>query len=154
MSNGYYGTSSGAFLYMGQSTANSLPAPGSDTFLEVPLLGTITPPPIEISSAFFNVLNDTNKRSVGGKKADQSCEGDLVIDWTEAVHVAMRADLDVAGGQKRNWRIVYPDQGSRQLDFKGFLSKWNEEAFDSSADAKEHRAAFTITVDGAITITA
>lgn len=153
MSEAFYSASAGAKLYMGASTASTLPAPGSDTFTEVPLLGTITPPPKEIGVGGFNILNDTNKRAVGGKKADQVCEGDLVIDWTEAVHVAMAADLDVAGGQKRNWRIVYPDSGNRQLDFVGFLSKWTEEQFDASQDAKEHRAAFAIAVSGAITVT-
>lgn len=149
----YYGTSSNAFLYMGTATSTPLPAPGSDSFTVVPLLGTITPPPHEISNAFFSVLNDTSKRSVGGKKADQLCEGDLVIDWAEAVHAAMYADLQVAGGQKRNWRIIYPDSNNRQLDFVAFLSKWTEEPFDASQDAKEHRAAFTLAVDGAITVT-
>ena len=153
MSELYYSASAGAKLYVGASTATPLPAPGSDVFSEVPLLGTIGPPAHEIGSAFFSVLNDTNKRSVGGKKGDQTLEGDLVIDWSEAVHVQMYADMQVAGGQKRNWRLVYPDSGNRQLDFKAFLSKWNEEPFDSSQDAKEHRAAFTLTLDGAITAT-
>ena len=153
MSELFYSASAGARLYIGSATSTPLPAPGSDAFTEVPLLGTITPPPQEIGVGGFNILNDTNKRSVGGKKADQICEGDLVIDWSEAVHATMRADLDVAGGQKRNWRIVYPDSGSRQLDFVGFLSKWTEESFDSSQDAKEHRSAFAIAVSGAITAT-
>jgi hypothetical protein len=154
MSDQYYSASAGAKLYMGQSTATPLPAPGSDTFDEVPLTGSINPPTHEISSAFFSILNDTTKRSVGGKKADQLCEGDIVIDWSEPVHVQMYADLQVAGGQKRNWRIVYPDAGNRTLDFKAFLSKWQEEAFDAGQDAKEHRAQITLTVDGAITATA
>jgi hypothetical protein len=152
MSDQYYSAAAGARLLMGASTATPLPAPGSDTFTEVPLLGTIGTPNHEIGSAFFNVLNDTNKRSVGGKKADQLLEGDVVVDWTEPVHTTMYADLQVAGGQKRNWRIVYPDSGARQLDFKAFLSKWQEEPFDASQDAKEHRAAFTLTLDGAITV--
>ncbi len=154
MSDLYYSAAAGAKLYVGAATSAVLPAPGSDTFTEVPLLGTIGPPPHEIASAFFSVLNDTTKRSVGGKKADQLLEGDLVIDWSEPVHVAMYADMQVAGGQKRNYRIVYPDSNNRQLDFKAFLSKWTEEPFDASQDAKEHRAAFSLTVDGAITVTA
>src|SRR5688572_16136359 len=119
----YYGTSVDAFLYMGSSTANPLPAPASDSFTVVPLLGRITPPPHEITKATFNVLNDNNKRAVGGKKADQIVEGDVVLDWTEAVHQAMYNDMQVAGGQKRNWRIVYPDPNDRQLDFVAFLTK-------------------------------
>ena len=150
----FYGANVNAFLYIGTSTATPLPAPGSDSFTEVPLLGSITPPGNELTTAFFNVLNDADRRSVGGKLNDRTCEGSLVIDWTQAVHTSMYADSIVAGGQKRNWRIVYPDSNDRTLDFVGFISTWTEEAFDAGEDAKEHRANFTVTVDGAITVTA
>jgi hypothetical protein len=156
----YYGANVNAKLYIGTSTAASLPAPGSDTFVEVPLLGSITPPPNELTTAFFNILNDANRRSVGGKLNDRTCEGNVVLDWANAttvggvtVHQAMYNDSIVAGGQKRNWRIVYPDSGNRQLDFVAFLSTFTEEAFDAGEDAKEHRANFTLTVDGAVTVT-
>jgi hypothetical protein len=154
MTEAYYGANTGALLYIGASTATPLPAPGADSFTEVPLVGTITPPPNELSSAFFNVLNDADRRSVGGKLNDRSVEGDLVIDWTETAHQNIYADSIVAGGRKRNWRIVYPDSGNRQLDFVAFISKWTEEAFSASDDAKEHRASYTLSVDGAITVTA
>jgi hypothetical protein len=150
----YYGANVNAFLYIGASTATTLPAPGSDSFTEVPLLGSITPPANELTTAFFNVLNDANRRSVGGKLNDRICEGSLVIDWTLTPHTNMYADSIVAGGQKRNWRIVYPDANDRQLDFVAFVSNWTEEAFDAGEDAKEHRATFTLTVDGAVTVTA
>lgn len=149
----YYGANVNAKLYIGTSTASTLPSPGSDTFTEVPLLGSITPPSNELSTAFFNVLNDANRRSVGGKLNDRTCEGDLVIDWTQSVHTSMYSDSIVAGGQKRNWRIVYPDANNRQLDFVAFLSSWKEEPFTASDDAKEHRATFTLTVDGSVTVT-
>jgi hypothetical protein len=150
----YYGANVNAKLYMGASTAASLPVPGSDSFTEVPLLGSITPPANELTTAFFNILNDADRRSVGGKLGDRTCEGSVVIDWTETAHTNMYADSIVAGGQKRNWRIEYPDSGTRRLDFVAFVSNWAEEAFDAGEDAKEHRATFTLTVDGAITVTA
>lgn len=155
MSNAYYGNNSGAKLYMGASTATTLPAPGSDTFSEVPLLGTITPPPNTQSVNSFNVLNDANPRSVGGKLQARSVPGDLVIDWTESVHNSMYTDSIVAGGQKRNWRIVYPDSNNRQLDFVAMVTDWKEEAFDAGGDVKEHRATFVLSVagTGAITVT-
>lgn len=149
----YYGANVNAKLYIGTSTASTLPAPGSDTFTEVPLLGSISPPPNELTTAFFNILNDANRRSVGGKLNDRTSEGNLVIDWTQAVHNSMYADSIVAGGQKRNWRIVYPDSGARQLDFVAFLSSWKEQAFDAGEDAKEHRSDFVLTLDGAVTVT-
>lgn len=150
----YYGANVNAKLYIGASTAASLPAPGADSFTEVPLLGSVTPPANELSTGFFNILNDADRRSVGGKLNDRTCPGSVVLDWTQTPHTNMYADSIVAGGQKRNWRIVYPDSNNRQLDFVGFISSWTETAFDAGEDAVEHRADFVITVDGAITVTA
>lgn len=149
----YYGANVLAFLKMGASIADPLPAPGSDTFTDVPLLGSVTPPPNELTTAFFNVQNDGARRSVGGKLGDQVSEGNVVIDWTQTVHQNMYADSKVAGGRKRNWQIIYPDANGRQLDFVGFISAWSEEPFDAGEDAKEHRANFTLTIDGVITVT-
>src|SRR5687768_6907225 len=134
----YYGQSVNAFLEIGTSTSVPLPAPGADSFTRIPLLQILTPPANETSIGSFNVLNDSNKRSVGGKSADKIVEGQVVIDWAEATHVSMDADSRVAGGQKRNWRIVWPDSNSRQEDFVAFISKWAPEAFDATGDAKEH----------------
>lgn len=156
----YYGANVNAKLYMGASTATTLPAPGSDTFTEVPLTGNIKPPQNTLSAGFFNVLNDGNRRSVGGKLNDRTVTGNVVLDWINAAtvggvscHLVMFADSIVAGGQKRNWRIVYPDSGNRQLDFVAFISDWEEEEFSADEDAKEHRANFTLSVDGAVTVT-
>lgn len=156
----YYGANVNAKLYIGTSTASTLPAPGSDTFVEVPLLGSIKPPSNELTTAFFNVLNDASRRSVGGKLNDRTCEGNVVLDWSNAatvsgttVHQVMYNDSIVAGGQKRNWRIIYPDANARQEDFVAFISVFDIEAFDAGEDAKEHRANFTLTVDGSVTVT-
>ncbi len=149
----YYSSDSGALLFMGTSTATPLPPPGSDSFTEVPLLGTITPPAIEKSVGRFNIQNDKSRRSVGGKLGDQVIPGDLVIDWTELVHQQMQADGNQAGAIKRNWYITYPDSGNRRLDFVAFVSKWNERSFDSSEEAVEHRVDFELSIDGAVTVT-
>ena len=150
----YYGANVNAKLYMGASTATSLPAPGSDTFTEVPLLGSVTPPTITINTAFFNILNDADRRSVGGTRGDQTVPGNVVLDWTLTVHQNMYSDANVAGGQKRNWYIEYPDANDRRLDFIGFISSWEEAAFDAGEEAVEHRCDFVITVDGDVTATA
>lgn len=145
----FYGANVDAILFMGAATGDVLPAPGADTFSEVELLGRIAPPAKELSTAFFNVLNDRNRRSIGGKSLDKVLEGDLVIDWTEPTHQNICADANQQ--RKRNWRLVYPDANNRTLEFVGFVSKWAEEPFDAGEDAKEHHAAFTITIDGAVT---
>lgn len=147
----YYGQNVDALLFMGTSTADPLPSPASDTFTEVPLTQVITPPTWEKSVGFFNVTNDGNKRSIGGKLAEQVIEGNIVIDREEAIHLDMFEDVNVAGNRKRNWRITYPDGWT--LDFVGFMSRWQEEPFDATGDAKEHVASYRISIDGAVTAT-
>jgi len=153
MSDAYYSANVGAKLFMGASTATPLPAPGSDSFTEVPLLGSVTPPANELSTGFFNILNDANRRSVGGKLNDRTVPFNVVADWTETVHQNMEADSIVAGGRKRNWYILYPDANARRDDFVGFISQWTKTAFDAGEDAVEHRIDGVITVDGAVTVT-
>jgi hypothetical protein len=145
----YYGQNVDALLFMGASTADPLPSAASDTFTEVPLTQVITPPTWEKSVGFFNVTNDGNKRSIGGKLAEQAIEGNIVIDRDEQVHLDMFEDVNVSGNRKRNWRITYPDGWT--LDFVGFMSRWQEESFDATGDAKEHIASYRISVDGEVT---
>jgi hypothetical protein len=147
----YYGQNVDALLFMGASTDDPLPSAASDTFTEVPLTQVITPPTWEKSVGFFNVTNDGNKRSIGGKLAEQVIEGNIVIDREQQVHLDMFADVNVSGNRKRNWRITYPDGWT--LDFVGFMSRWQEEAFDATGDAKEHIASYRISVDGEVTAT-
>jgi hypothetical protein len=145
----YYGQNVDALLYMGASTTDPLPSPASDTFTEVPLTQVITPPAWEKSVGFFNVTNDGNKRSIGGKLAEQVIEGNIVIDHSEAIHLDFISDVQAVGNVKRNWRITYPDGWT--LDFVGFLSRLSDESFDATGDAKEHIASYRIAVDGAVT---
>jgi hypothetical protein len=145
----YYGQNVDAKLYMGASTSVPLPSAASDEFTEVPLVQVITPPGWVLSVGTFNVLNDSNKRSIGGKLADQTVEGNIVVDRGEVTHQDMFSDMRIAGGQKRNWRIERPDNST--LDFVGFLSLLREEAFDATGDAKEHVFAYRISVDGEVT---
>jgi hypothetical protein len=148
----HYTANVNAFLYMGAATTDPLPAPGSDTFTVVPLLGSVTPPGNEQSTGSFNVLNTTSPYSIGGKVNERTVTGNVVADWTSTVHQAMEAD-SIVPGRKRNWYIIYPDANTRRDDFVGFVSSWVKEPFDAGEDAKEHRVNFTITVDGAVTVT-
>ncbi len=145
----YYGNNVDALLWMGASTADPLPSAASDTLTEVPLTQVITPPSWEKSVGFFNVTNDSNKRSIGGKLSEQTIEGNIVLDHSEAVHLAMIDDVQATGNVKRNWRITYPDGWT--LDFVGFISRMSDEAFDATSDAKEHISSYRIAVDGAVT---
>lgn len=147
----YYGSNTGAKLFIGTSVLAVLPAPGSDTFTEVPLLGSVTPPPNELQGTSFVVQNDSVRRRLGGKLAEQVVPFNLVLDWASTVHGNIYSDSKLAGGQKRNWRIDYPT--GRRLDFVAYVSKWTEEPLEASEDAKEHRVEGELALDGTITVT-
>lgn len=147
----YYTNNVDALLYIGTSTADPLPAVGADSFTEVPLTQVLAPPQWEQSVGTFNVTNDANKRSVGGKLSDQNVTGTIVRDGAEATHTAMFSDVKVAGGQKRNWYLEWPD-GMRE-DFVAFVSRIAPSAFDATGDAVPHVFEFTLSVDGAVTQT-
>jgi hypothetical protein len=146
-----YTSSNDGRLFMGQSTATPLPAAGTDTFEEVALTGQIGLPAYTRETAFFNVTNDRDRRSLGGKLGDQTIEGNVVVDWEEQSHNDMFADAGAPEGVKRNWYIDYAD--GRRLDFVGFLSNWAEEPITADEEAKESRANFIISIDGAVTAT-
>lgn len=133
------------------SSSAALPTHAADTLRVVPLLGTITPAPRSLTSAFFNILNDAVRRAVGGKVNDKVWEGNYVVDDDEAVHNDFLSDAEVAGGRYRNYRVVYPN--GRQVDFKGFISNYAEEALEASDTPEVFRANYTITQDGADTVT-
>lgn len=145
----FYGANVDGKLFMGQSTLAVLPAFLSDVYDEVPLTGSVGIPENTLNTKFFNVTNDGNRRSLGGTKGDKTSEGNVVIDSASTVHANMEADSDVSGGRKRNWHILYPT-GKRKY-FVGFLSRWAEAPFDAGEEAVEHRADYTITIDGPIT---
>jgi hypothetical protein len=149
---GYYGQNVDAILKMGSATSTTaagLPAVGSDTLTEVPLVQVATPPVREKSVGSFNVLNDSDSRSIGGKKAAQSTTGTIVLDHDEAIHVNMIEDANADGGVYRNWQLLYPDGWT--LTFQGFVSRLSDAAFDATGDAAEHTSEYTISVSGNIT---
>lgn len=130
--------------------AASLPAYASDTFTEVGLTGKITLPTYEISHTSFNVLNDSVRRAVGGKLAEQLVPFDIVLDDTDATHTTLFADMSVVGGNFRNYQVVTPTGEIHQ--FKGFLQKWTREQYDASSDAKEVHVECEISISGTVTV--
>jgi len=146
-----YTASNDGRLFMGQSVETTLPDSGTDTFEEVALTGQIGLPAYTRETAFFNVTNDRDRRSLGGKLGDQVVEGNVVVDWLEKSHQDMFADAGADEAVKRNWYIDYAD--GRRLDFVGFISNWAEEPLSADEEAKESRANFTISIDGAVLAT-
>lgn len=151
----YHSNNVDCLLYIGTASATSssgLPADASDTFTEVGMTGKIKLPTYERSVGRFNVLNDANKRSVGGKLSDQNISGDVVLGQNdgEATHDTMFADASSTTAVYRNWRVVTPVGETHKA--QGFLSLWDRSEYDSSTDATEVRCNFNIAVDGAVTV--
>lgn len=146
-----YTSSNDGRLFMGQSVLVPLPDPATDTFEEVALTGEIGVPAYSRETSYFNVTNDRQRRSIGGKLTDQTVEGNVVVDWDETTHNDMFADASAAEAVKRNWYIDYAD--GRRLDFVAFLSNWAEEPITAEDEATESRANFTLAIDGGVTVT-
>lgn len=147
-----YSQNTGAFLYIGTSTSDPLPAPGSDSFTEIEEAQVLAPVQWERSVGTYNVLNDTSKRSVGGKLGDQTITGTIVLDETIATHATFFSEITAAGsGQKRNWRLVWPS--GKQEDFVAFISRVAPASFDATGDAAPHTFEFTLSVSGSVTRT-
>lgn len=145
---GYVSKSDIAKLYMGTSTADTLPAIGADVMREVPLLGSMKTPKRSIATAFFNILNDKLRRSVGGKTQDKIWTGGFVVDDDEQVHRDFVTDAE--GETKRNWRAVLVS--GRIHEFVGFVSSYDEDELQASDTPDAWLAQFEITQDGGDTV--
>lgn len=151
----YHVNNVNCLLYIGAASASSsdaLPAYGSETFTEVGMTGKIKLPIYERSVGRFNILNDDNRRAVSGKLGDQDCSGDIVLGVNdgEATHDTMFSDV-ATGNVYRNWRVVTP--AGEIHEFKGFLSRWERDEYDASADSQEIHAQFNIALDIKPTVT-
>jgi hypothetical protein len=140
----HYGSNTGAKLQMGASTASTLPAHGSDTFTDMPLLESVQPPSNEIQIATFNVHNQVAPLTLGGKLSNQTVEAVIAVDWAVTQVSDAYADSVFAGGRRRNWKIQYPS--GRVIHFQGFITKWTEDAMEASEEVVEHRASISIAI--------
>lgn len=144
----YYSASAAGTLLIGAATSAVLPAPGADQFSEVGWLRTIQPPPTEQSAGSFRVLNNNHSHAVGGRQVEQEYTGTVVVDRAD-VGFVMRADAKVAGGRRRNYRVVYPDGAIE--DFVGFCRRYAPGPLNADEEGTPHEAEFAIRVDGEIT---
>ena len=143
-------TGQGWQLQIGTSAAASLPLPGSDTFTTVGDLEELKPPsPTREIDEFFT-LDSVGARRLVGPVSWAAVTAKLVRRYGNAVHDSIETDAAVAGGQRRNWRIIASDTGAEQRDFVGFVNK-----FEIASVTNRGRVVvdIEITVDGNVTIT-
>lgn len=136
----------GAKLQRGTATGASLPAPGSDTFTDVPLINNLKAPPAKRKINTFSVLESASPVQYGGALEAKEITFDMVVDFADAVHRTIIADGENASQVRRNWKIIYPNTAAETLDFVGFVSNYDEEPLDAEGIV---RAKVTVTIDGA-----
>jgi hypothetical protein len=147
-----YFAGQGAILKMGAGSGASLPAPGSDTFNVINLVGNLKLPSNVRTVNTFKTLDSADPRKVGGGFEERTVAFRLVFDPADAHHTTMRTDAALASSTtgRRNWQIILPDSGAAQFDFVGFIQKWEWEELENE---KEVALSVEIAVDGAVTYT-
>lgn len=148
-----YFAGQGTIVRRGQASGSSLPAPVSDIFDTVNLVGTVKLPSNVRTTTTFKTLDSADPRSVGGGFEQRVVSFRLVFDPTDSVHLSMLAESKSASSTtaRRNWRQILPDSGAYQFDHVGYISKWEWEDVENE---KEVAATIEISVDGAVTETA
>jgi hypothetical protein len=143
-------TGQGWKLQRGTATGASLPAPGADTFSDVLDIEELTPPQAtrEVDEWFVLDLVASKKRP--GPVSFSPCTAKCTRAYGDLIHNSLEDDAIVAGGQRRNWRIIASDSGQEQRDFVGYVNK-----FAINALTNKGRSVFDleILVDGSVPIT-
>jgi len=148
-----YFAGQGTIVKRGQASGASLPAPGSDTFDVINLVGNVKLPSDIRTVNSFKTLDSPDPRKVGGGFEDRVVSFRLVLDSADAVHISMKQTDSKSTSSttaRRNWRVILPDSGAYQFDFVGFISKWEWEDVENE---KEVAATIEISVDGTVTET-
>lgn len=142
-----YHAGQGTVLKRGAATGASLPAPASDTFTEVSLVGSIKLPADTRTVNYFKTLDSPDPRAVGGGFENRVLSFRLVWDPADSLHRSLRDDATstTSTAARRNWKVIMPDGGEYTFDYVGFVSKWEWEDIENE---KESAAAVEITIDG------
>lgn len=146
-------SSAQAELYIGASTAATLPAPGSDTFTKVPQLKIVKPPQASKTASKEVTLDGVTVASSSIAQWS-NCTGAFLTDYTQSTtHILMIGDAAITG-RRRNWYIVEPDAGARRTDFVGEVIRCEGGDYEAQEDAPPaRRHEFEIAVSGTPTVT-
>lgn len=114
-------TGIGTVLSRGAGT-NPVPVPGSDTFNAVGQVLEISGPNVSKERVEVTSLDSVSgfKDYLSGSKDAGELQITLAWDPANAQHQGIIADAKAStAASQRNWRIVWADSGSYQVDFKG-----------------------------------
>lgn len=147
-----YFAGQGTILRRGQASGASLPAPGSDTFDVVNLVGNAKPPNDLRTQSAFKTLDSPDPRKVGGGFDERAVSFRLVFDTADPIHLAMKAEAKSPSSTtaRHNWQLQLPDSGAYLINFVGYVAKWEWEDIENE---REVAATIEIAVDGAVTET-
>lgn len=148
-----YFAGQGTVIKRGQASGGSLPAPGSDVFDVLNLIGNIKLPSDIRTKNTFKTLDSPDPRSVGGGFEERIVSFRIVMDTADAVHISMKqtdAKTAASTAARRNWQVILPDGGAYRFDFVGYISKWEWEDVENE---KEVAATVEISIDGSVTET-
>lgn len=147
-----YFAGQGTIVRRGQASGASLPAPGSDTFDVVNLVGNVKLPNDVRTNSTFKTLDSPDPRKVGGGFDERIVSFRLVFDPADAIHVAMKTEAKSASSTtaRRNWQLQLPDTGAYLFNYVGYISKWEWEDVENE---REVAATVEISVDGTVTET-
>lgn len=141
-------------LYVGTAavvgSASGLTVPGSDTFNRVFNLQNVKRGSLTQAAGEFYTLDSPLPESIGGRPAPVDWTGRILHDKTLSPHATLEADVLIATGNYRNFRVDYPD--ATRFDFVGFVTQWDEDEAEASGDATPPKGvALTIRQTGAAT---
>jgi len=147
-----YFAGQGTIIKRGQASGASLPAPGADVFDTLNLIGNLKLPNDIRTGSSFKTLDSPDPRKVGGGFEERVISFRLVMDTSDAVHVAMKAEAKSSSSTtaRHNWQVILPDTGAYQFDLVGYIQKWEWEDVEGE---REVAATVEIAVDGTVTET-
>lgn len=143
-------TGQGWKLQRGTATGSSLPAPASDTFTDVVDIEELKAPSASREIDEYFVLDRVASKKLVGPVSWSPATAKCARDYQNAVHDSLEDDSFVAGGQRRNWRVIANDPSQERRDFVGYVNK-----FELGSVTNRGRVQYDveIVVDGDVTIT-
>lgn len=143
-------TGQGWKLQRGTATGTSLPAPGSDSFVDIVDIEELKVPSASREIDEYFVLDQVASKKLVGPVTWSSCTGKITRAYDSAVHDSLENDSFAAGGTRRNWRVIATNAGAEIRDFVGYVNK-----FEIDTVSNRGRVVYNleIVVDGNVTIT-
>jgi hypothetical protein len=134
----------------GTATGDSLPAPGSDTFTDIPHILEVTWPDFERETSSYETLDTPDDIVLSGGAKKGTVTAKLLFNWGNATQESLWSDARQGAAVRRNWRGIVPGLGGKTFDFYGSVTSWKWEA---TTKKNHYQATVVFTPEGSITVT-